>query len=336
MKKLPLQNPSFRYLENSFREWLGVLGYASTSVYYMPIHVREMLYYLEQNGLKHISALNTKHIRRYYEKLKERANDRRDGGISNNYLNKHIQAIRKFTEYLNQVARLQLAQPGLRNEEDDSGPVPVLTQKQVQQLFDATSKIAERRPRLTAAQVDALQARDRAMLAVYYGCGLRRSEGVSLDAGDIDFDKALLHVRKGKNFRERFVPVSKVSLNYLQTYVYDHRGHLLQKSMTDALFITYRGTRLKGQGMILRLKHLQQLTADEELRGKEIGLHTLRHSIATHLLSAGMPLESICRFLGHRSLDSTQIYTHLVGIKQQPFKNIPVPDRVKLHEDEQG
>ena len=73
---------------------------------------------------------------------------------------------------------------------------------------------------------------------------------------------------------------------------------------------------MHGQTLNLRLKTLQHTTGDLILLEKEIGLHTLRHSIATHLMSAGMPLASISKFLGHSSLESTQIYTHLAGLQE--------------------
>jgi integrase/recombinase XerD len=85
------------------------------------------------------------------------------------------------------------------------------------------------------------------------------------------------------------------------------------------------------------LKYLQHQTENLDLIEKEIGLHTLRHSIATHLLQAGMQLESIARFLGHSTLESTQIYTHLAGedhMKEQTFTSIRKHARVQLHEDE--
>ena len=84
---------------------------------------------------------------------------------------------------------------------------------------------------------------------------------------------------------------------------------------------------MHGQSLLIRLHNLIYQTDNEELKEKEIGLHTLRHSIATHLLQAGMKLESISRFLGHSSLESTQLYTHLVpeanGQRQQSFTKIP-------------
>jgi integrase/recombinase XerD len=215
----------------------------------------------------------------------------------------------------------------------------VLTEDEVQQLFKATyseNKVAGRpHYNLSHAQIEAIRARDRAMLAIFYGCGVRRNEGVNLDVGDINFDRAILHVRKGKNYKERFVPISKVSLKYLQLYVYDHREDLLVGKKSDALFISQQARRMHGQSLLVRLNVLQLATEDAELQEKEIGLHTLRHSIATHLLQKGMKLESISRFLGHSSLESTQIYTHLIGQPtKQKFKNIPRYERVQLHEDE--
>lgn len=341
MKKLHLSNPSFRYLEQSFKEWLDVLGYAPVSVYNMPLQIRELLHYLESQNIDNIKELDISHIREHYDKLKERGNARRGGGLSNNHLNKHIQSLRKFTDYLRQVGRLTLPELPMKNEEDDGKAIHVLTEEKIQLLFKATYTTSLQYPRphynLNGAQVEAMQGRDRAMLAIFYGCGLRRNEGVCLNVGDINFDRSMVHVRKGKNYNERFVPISKTSLKYLQDYVYDQRPELLQGSKSEALFISMRARRMDGQTMLLRLKYLQHQTENEDLIEKEIGLHTLRHSIATHLLQAGMQLESIARFLGHGSLESTQIYTHLAGVdqsKEQTFTSIRKHARIQLHEDE--
>jgi integrase/recombinase XerD len=336
MKSLALSNASFRYLEESFKEWLDILGYAPSTVYYAPLHVRELLHHLEGKGIKEIKQLDSKHIKQHYEKLKERSNYRRGGALSNNALNKHIDAIRKFTDYLNQVGRLELTASPLRREEGSQRLV-VLSEEEVQQLFEVTRKRYNTELRAPQNKIEAMRVRDRAMLAIYYGCGLRRNEGVNVDVSDIDFDKALLHVRKGKNYKERFVPISKASLKHLQDYVYDHRPELLQDAKSDALFISQRADRMSGAGLLLRLNVLIRGTENAELMEKEVSLHTLRHSIATHLLKAGMKLESIARFLGHSSLESTQIYTHLAGVdqkKEQHFKNVPRYEKVQLHEDE--
>jgi len=339
VKKLSLSNVSYRYLEKSFKEWLEVQGYAQSTVYNLPLHVRELLHYLEAQNISQIKQLKVSHIETYYQKLQERSNQRRGGGLSNGHLNKHIQAMRRFTEYLRKVGRLQIPEIKLKDEEANH-KIIYLTIDEINRLFKATYYKPERKPNGKDTVYEAIQSRDRAMLAVFYGCGIRRSEGVHLDVGDINFDRSILHVRKGKNNKERLVPISKTNRMYLQDYVYDHRPELIRGSKIEALFISYQHIRrMQGQSLNLRLKVLQYQTEDTSLQEKEIGLHTLRHSIATHLLQGGMKLESISKFLGHSSLESTQIYTHLSGesvMKKQAFNNIKNYEPGKLSEDERG
>ena len=266
MKSLPLKNPSFRYVEKSFKDWLDIQGFAATTVYNLPTHIRELLHYLESQGINHIKELEVKHIYAHYEKLKERTHQRRSGGLSNGHLNKHIQALRKFTDYLRKVGRIQLPALKLDNEEENH-KITFLTEEEIKELFNATEKRPER-PSVSEETLLAMQARDRAMLAVYYGCGLRRNEGVHLNLSDINFDKSILHVRKGKNYKERFVPISKTSINYLQEYIYDHRNQLVKSSTIDALFLGQRGLRMQGQSLFIRLKLLQAAIGKPEPIGK--------------------------------------------------------------------
>ena len=160
-----------------------------------------------------------------------------------------------------------------------------------------------------ACEETPLGLRDRAMLALYYGCGLRRSEGVALDMGDVLLERAMVYVRCGKNYRERYVPLAHGVARDLETYLLEVRP-LLAHPKTRALLVSVRGRRIGGQSLLLRLRRLQEQAG--VLPNTQIGLHTLRHSVATHLLEAGMPLEEITQFLGHQSLESTQRYTHLV------------------------
>jgi site-specific recombinase XerD len=165
--------------------------------------------------------------------------------------------------------------------------------------------------RLYEATADNLLGiRDRAMLAVYYGCGLRLNEGIHLHTGDIIHDKKLLHVRKGKHYKERYVPIAEKNYEELKLYIDYARLQLLQQIKTEALFIDVnKGRAMHKQSLYLRIKRLVKIAKIK----KKVGAHTLRHSIATHLLQSGMKLERIKDFLGHDHLDSTQIYTHLAN-----------------------
>lgn len=308
MKQLPLRSESFRYVEKAFEEWLDILGYAESTVYQMPVYVRELFYWLEQEkNITQLQLLTTALIREHYEALKLRGNTRRGGALSNNYLNKHLQALHKFMDYLRQSGRMELSYLEVGREEPNPKPIEVLSVQEVKALFAATN---EHRP---SDKLEAIAARDRAMLTIFYSCGLRRNEGYHLDLSDINFDRRLIHVRKGKNYRERLVPFHKSSAELLQGYIYDYRPRFNQSRSLNALFVSLKGRRMGTQSMVLRLKLLQQRTDSLVLQQKEMALHTLRHSIATHLLQAGMELEKISRFLGHTTLESTQIYTHLIG-----------------------
>jgi len=318
MKHLPIQSDSYKYILQSFKEWLDVLGYADTTVYGMPHLIREFLHYLEQHGIYQLSPLGgtegglNKYIKAHYRELKTRANTRQGGGLSNSYLNKHLQALQKFSDYLRQSGRLQLPKLYIQTEEDNHQIKYVLTQEEIQQIYKATDLYPTDTERIAPWMYEALALRDKAMLTVLYGCGLRRTEAVSLDISDIHADKNYLHVRKGKNYKERIVPINTTGLNHLQNYLYESRPRFTKDDKQEMFFVSQRGLRMNGQSMLLRLKILIQRVDNTELQSKDVGLHTLRHSIATHLLQNGMKLEAIAKFLGHSSLESTQIYTHLV------------------------
>jgi integrase/recombinase XerD len=230
MKQLPVQSESFRYLEKSFSEWLDVLGYSPGSVYGMPNLIRELLHYLEQNGTTHINQLDNKKIKSYYNQLKMRSNTRRGGSLAGVTLNAHQNAIYKFMDYLRQSSRLILPRLKIPREEKSTEEVTPLTQEEIQQLYKACES--------ENTWLEKYDLRDKAMLAILYGCGLRRNEAYHLNTSDILFDRELIHVRKGKNYKERFVPINKTGLSHLQNYIYESRTEFLQNKKEEALFIS--------------------------------------------------------------------------------------------------
>lgn len=330
MKSLPITSPAYRYIEKSFGQWLDVLGYAPHTVYSMPVYVRALLHYIEQKkkntcpepveGQVHdITPALVKEY--YYNHLKNRTNRMYGGALSNNHLNKHIQAFNKFFDYLRQSGRQSLPCLNIPLEENDKGTPAVLTENEIKQLYAACDQYVPHAEGRYIWLYPALALRDKAMLSIYYGCGLRRNEGIHLEVNDFLFERQLIHVRKGKNHKERFVPMSKSSLQHIENYLYDARPMLLKNNRSECFFISERGRPVGAQMMILRLNTLLQRTENPTLIQKEPGLHTLRHSIATHLLANGMKLEKIKDFLGHNSLESTQIYTHLIEKEHEQYEH---------------
>ena len=316
MKRLPVTAPPYQYIEKSFKEWLEALGYSWQGVYYMPIQIRGLLNWLEKQNKAQLTDITTEAIKEYYyNELKQRKNLMRDAGtLSNKHLNKNLQALRKFTEYLRQTGKLQIALLNIKQEQTIDSKPTVLTEAEIMQLFKATETVPDKMKHAKPREFyEMLNCRDKAMLAIFYGCGLRRNEGYHLNITDIHLESAVVHVRKGKGYKERFVPVSKKGMENITAYLYDARPLMIRDNKEEAFFLNHNGIRLGGQMLMLCLQSLARRTNNSELQQKEIGLHTLRHSIATHLLANGMSLESIRDFLGHSSLESTQIYTHLIN-----------------------
>ncbi len=306
MKKLVVKNLSYQYIEKSFKEWLDVLGYSKGIVNGTPILIREFLHYLENNGVHHITQLQSKHIKEYYKYISTRSNQKFGGGLNTKTINNQIKAIEKLLEHLHQRGMQNLPSVGIVLEKTQRKEITVLSVEEIKELFDLTKRETNNE------KEEILLARDRAMLVVYYSCGLRRNEGVNVSIDDINFDTRILHVKKGKNYKERFVPISKLNAEYLKQWIYDYRSKIVKDKKEHRLFIGLKGEITQGGTLYSRLQLLKLQSENIELTEKVIGLHTLRHSIATHLLKAGMSIEKIAKFLGHSSLESTQIYTHLI------------------------
>ncbi len=289
--KAPM-TPEFIRLTASFAQWLRLLNFERSTVKYAPGKVQEFLSWLESNGILEIKGITREIITAYFDYLTHRTNQRNGGRLRKNTLRTHVTTLRKFSRYLRESegetfdVSLQI-KGKLYNVKD------IFTKVEIKTLYEATSS-------------DVYGLRDKAILSVYYGCGLRRSEGVALDMKDVLLDRNLLYVRKGKNYKERYVPMTAAVKEDLKDYIECARPFLV-KTATHALFLTQYGTRMKGNAMIDRLHQLKEKVGIN----KDAGLHSLRHSIATHLLQSGMELEKIKQFLGHSSLESTQIYTHI-------------------------
>lgn len=145
--------------------------------------------------------------------------------------------------------------------------------------------------------------RDRAILELLYSSGLRISELTGLDVDDVDLQEALVKV-KGKGKKERIVPVGRIALDAIRTYLSERPG---VKRRSDALFLNRAGRRLSDRS-VRRL--VVRYAREFGIEGR-IGPHTLRHTFATHLLQDGADLREIQELLGHASLSTTQKYTHL-------------------------
>jgi integrase/recombinase XerD len=153
---------------------------------------------------------------------------------------------------------------------------------------------------------EALALRDRALLELMYACGLRASEAVGLEMGDLDLEEGLLCAR-GKGSKERLVPIGRQALAALQAYFRAGRPQLVGVRVQRRVFVNHRGGALTRQGLY---KIVQGHARGAGLQ-ERMSPHTLRHSFATHLLAGGCDPRSLQEMLGHADLATTQVYTHL-------------------------
>lgn len=305
MKHLKLTNSSFEHLQKGFYEWTQILGYSKAHSQGMATICQEFLYFLEQKELKNIQQINHNTYKQYYHRISNRSKKRKDGALSNNSINKHLQALEKFIEYLHHKGAESTPTLNIKLLKLPQREITYLNQTEIKTLYQ-TAETIQNHP-----QGEIISTRDLTLLSIFYACGLRRNEGAKLKLQDINFDTRVLHVKYGKKYKERLVPMSKSTTNHIKNYAFNHRPLLVKSKTESALFISKKGLPASGDTLYKWLKKLQERSELESLQNKQIGLHTLRHSIATHLLENGMGVEKIARFLGHATLESTQIYTHL-------------------------
>ena len=148
--------------------------------------------------------------------------------------------------------------------------------------------------------------RDRVMLELLYASGMRVSELVSLNLGDIDTEGGYVRCF-GKGNKERIVPVYEQVAHTVKKYIEETRPQLVRNKNEQALFLNPRGERLTRQGFWQKLKEYAK-SASLDIK---ISPHTLRHSFATHMLSGGADLRTVQELLGHANISTTQVYTHL-------------------------
>lgn len=299
MKDTKLSTPEFNTLIQGFEKAMQDENKAEDHVSEHTSYIREFLSYIEENGIRYVKGITQTHINDYVSYLHEhRLNQRAGGTLEETTINKHKNSIRKFWKYLNsediKTNAILLKQKKTGEQEEPT----VLTHEEIIQLF-------------SVCDTSAIGYRDKAMLCLYYGCGMRKGEGLRLQLTDFDFGKGRIHVRKSKNNRERYVVMSPKVQEHIEEYIYSYRDfYLAEQSTYEDFFIGERGTPIQPETLAKRIEALWNRVKERYGNEKHIGMHTLRHSLGTHLYMAKMDIEMIALMLGHRTLEATQLYIH--------------------------
>ncbi len=301
-------NEDYKKLAESFYQYQKRLGYTSQSNKARFNYLNEFLHWLECKGNTDITSITAGEISQYYNYISERPSKKNGGILSQKTTHSHMRIIRDLFEMLyqeskikiNPTSTLKFPYPKTSDERN------VVSQDEIKQLYEVTQT-----------------AQEKAILSLAYGCGLRVSELVSCNIEDIKLREKIIIIPKGKGNKRRVVPLSNGVVKDLSNYYYNEREALTTgrdygrfsspsgKSDGAAFMLHSRGGRMQKDTYNKHLKALIERTKNEALQEKQITIHNLRHSIATHLLEKGIPVEQVRMFLGHSQLETTQIYTHI-------------------------
>lgn len=295
MKSLPIHSKHYLELHKEFEAAIIAQGFSGKKKAPYGSLIREFLFYLEENRVFDIKAVKAKDIIGFYEYIKERPNQNREGTLSDTMIRHHLYTVRLFFDHLlsteritSSPARIPRFMTGQRKERY------VLTIDEIKSLYKAADKKIER-----------------AILAFAYGCGLRRNEIMNLNVSDVIFSKGIVNVRDGKNHKSRTVPMSDMVIKDLREYLIYGREEKINPNIPppQAFLLNRDGERMGNQMINKYIKWLVNKVEDKSMREKGISLHCLRHSIATHLLDNGAEIDFVRRFLGHELLDTTHLYS---------------------------
>jgi integrase/recombinase XerC len=248
---------------------------------------------LEISNLSGLTAIKHLEVRRFLALLQSE-------GYSRSSIARKLAAVRSFFRYMCREGYLQ-------DNPAANIATPKLRKKLPQFLYLEEAKMLVEAPDTTGV----LGCRDRAILEMLYAAGLRVSELTNLSLGDLDFTVGYVKVL-GKGAKERIVPVGRQAIAALKHYLERSRPILI-KEKENAIFLNRNGTRLSSRS-VRRIvdKYIKQVSIE-----RAITPHSLRHSFATHLLNAGADLRTVQELLGHVSISTTQIYTHVTKEKMK-------------------
>jgi site-specific recombinase XerD len=240
------------------------------------VDVTEFCEWLESQG----TALDDVDVRTLVEYVGLLGSGRRPGGrLAPATISRKLAAVRAFLRHSLGAARVPDARLGPRRG---------------RRLPDAPRREAVDKELASLEGDGPLKLRNRALVELVYSAGLRSAEAVGLDLGDVDFEQELVHVRRGKGGKDRVVPLGEEAALWVARYLHDARPGLA-RGANDALFLSATGKRLDTSTLRRLVPHP----------------HRLRHAFATHLLEGGADLRTIQELLGHSSLSTTQIYSHV-------------------------
>ena len=282
----------------NYKKHLDILGLNPETTQARYLYLREFFSWLETHKIFELQQIKSKEIANYNDYLKNKISQRTGKPIKQKSIYDHMRNLQQYLGYLLEIETIKSNPASHLKFTNGTEKVErfIFTQNQIQELY----------------QIANLE--ERTILNIAYGCGLRVQEISDLNQEDIRLTENIIIVQKGKNSKRRLVPISQKISDEIKEYL-ESPSPLGRDLGRGTIFTNKKARRMQEWGFNARLKQLilktefgQKLTSEEL---NKIGIHSLRHSIATHLLENGMKLEQVQNFLGHSHIESTEIYTHI-------------------------
>ena len=247
----------------------------------LPACVKEFLAY---TNTTEVNQIKQEQIQRFYEYIQNRKHKRKHTALSESFINHHVYSLKVFFKWLEQTGQIKTNPiSNIRFKQPKANTREPLSKEEINQLFEATEN-----------------SKEIAILHLCYSCGLRRTEAQNLNTTDIHFNKNILYIREGKGAKRRAIPITEKVKKELEIYYNKERTKINE----EPFMLNKTNERMSGSTYNTTLKTIIKRTEID----KEITLHHLRHSIATHLLENGLSIEFVRDFLGHSHLETTQLY----------------------------
>ncbi|HBG69513.1 MAG: hypothetical protein A2W93_00700 [Bacteroidetes bacterium GWF2_43_63] len=286
-----IRNVSNMSILENYVSFIKARNYRNNLNYITPI--KEFLCWLEGCGLRHVKEITATDINLYSEWLHTRPCWRGEGTLSDNSVKNHLLALHLFFEMLLDTKVVSAAYVLPAFSKRKSIPREILSISEVLELKRCCENKLET-----------------SIINIAYGCGLRRTEMVMLNVHDVLLSKGYLVVRSGKNGKRREIPLTETISAEIKNYIFSFRQQRVVFSvpLENAFFLNSNGQRISGGSLNKMLKTICSRSGNRNITAKNITLHCLRHSIATHLQEAGAGMEFVRDFLGHTEIDTTQLY----------------------------
>lgn len=289
-----LFNKIYQEEATNYKAHLLILGYNPNTCLARYLYLKQFFSWLESLQISQLEQITAKNIIEYQEKLHQQKNTRTKENLVKETIYSRLRNIQQYFGYALGIGKLKTNPASsfkFYTPKEQTERI-IFTQKQIQELYKATENEQEK-----------------AILNIGYGCGLRVGEMVKLNKSAIDLQENRLIVESGKNSKRRIVPIANQIVIELKLFLES------SEASNKPVFLNIENRSMQMGSFNLILKKLIDKTSFgkrfKQAELNKIGMHTLRHSIATHLLENGMKLEQVQTFLGHNNIETTEVYTHI-------------------------